>query len=181
MELMRLFRFLNRFRRETRGVTAIEFAIVALPFFVTILGTFENSVLYVAQQTLENAVVETSRLVRTGRVIEEDIDEVEFRARVCDMIDVMMTCDARLEIDVRVFTQFAGLNPPPPQDANGDWNPLLTFDPGAAGDIILMRVFYEWSMLTPVLAEIVTGEADGSLILVASAAFRNEPFEEILP
>lgn len=178
---MRAFRLISRFRRETRGATAIEFAVVAVPFFLTTFATIDNAVLYVAQQTLENAVLETSRLVRTGRIAQEDMDEIEFRARICDMVDVMLACDARLEMDLRVFGAFAGLAAPDATDGAGDWNPQLTFDPGEAGDIILYRVFYEWQMLTPIVSQMVTGEPDGTIILTASAAFRNEPFEEILP
>lgn len=177
---MSLRRFLKRFFRRRSGVTAVEFSLVATPFFVCLFAIIENTTLYFAQQTLENAVVETGRLVRTGQVFEQGITREQFRQRVCDMVVPLLTCDARLELDVRQFDDFDNIAAPDPTMPDGSWNPALAFDPGGAGDIVLVRAFYNWDRLTPMMSNIVMDTPDGSLLLTSSAAFRNEPFDSIL-
>lgn len=172
---MRLMRFLSRFRRDKKGATAIEFALVALPFFTIIFAIIEHSLLYFGTQTLDNAMMVTSRLIRTGQAQTQGLDEGQFRALVCAEIDFLMSCDDRLKIDVRPFNNF-NITPPSPLDANGNFANNQTFTPGAGGQIVLVRIFYSWPMLTPFFSDALSSMSGGNRMLQSSAAFRNEPF-----
>ena len=55
------------FMRDETGVTAVEFAILALPFFSIIVAIMETSVILLAGAILDSAVQDTSRVIRTGR------------------------------------------------------------------------------------------------------------------
>ena len=47
------------------------------------------------------------------------------------------------------------------------------------GDIIVVSVKFKFSFITPFLADLLKG-GDGSVLLVSSSAFRNEPFGNAL-
>ena len=60
-------RSLRRFGRARRGSAAVEFAMVILPFFMLTFGLAEVAMLGFAQTSLDFAVSETARQIRTGR------------------------------------------------------------------------------------------------------------------
>ncbi|MEO0963089.1 MAG: pilus assembly protein, partial [Pseudomonadota bacterium] len=63
-----------------------------------------------------------------------------------------------------------------PLTADGDLRTDLMFQPGAPGDIVLVRVFYVWNIATPMIGDAMSNMAGGQRLIVSSAAFRNEPF-----
>ncbi len=58
---------LRRFGRDRRGATAIEFALIALPFFALMMAILETFLTFFASQTIETAVNRGARLIRTGQ------------------------------------------------------------------------------------------------------------------
>jgi hypothetical protein len=52
----------------------------------------------------------------------------------------------------------------------------MNFQPGDAGDVVVVRAFYTWPMLTPTVGTTFSNMAGGKRLLEASIAFRNEPF-----
>lgn len=167
--------FLSRFRKSKAGATAIEFAIVALPFFSLLFAIFDVSLVYFSTSVLENSVATASREIRTGQAQAAGMTEAQFRQLVCDRISALLSCDARLMIDVRRFDNFGGIATPPALDATGNFAGNQQFDAGSAGDVIVVRAFYAWPMLTPsgMVYSNMTGKAR---LLSATTAFRNEPF-----
>ena len=52
------------------------------------------------------------------------------------------------------------------------------WDPGDAGDIVLVRVFYRWSLLTPNFGGALSNMKDNQRLISAATVFRNEPFDD---
>ena len=104
--LQNTFSFLGRFRRKTSGSTAIEFAIVALPFFSLMFAIFDVSLVYFATSALENAVAAAAREIRTGQAQAAAMTQTQFRTLICNKITPLLACDSHLVIDVRKFTSF---------------------------------------------------------------------------
>lgn len=155
----------------------MEFAFIAPPFFLLLFSLFEIGTTYLASGSLQNAVNETARMIRTGQVQAVNMTAAQFRVQVCARLDTsVMPCDARLKIDVRKYTNFASVAQPSPLDAGGNWNGNYQFNPGVACDIVLVRLFYQWQTLTPGLGEALVDMQGGALLLQASAAVRNEPY-----
>lgn len=167
---------LSRFRRDKRGVTAVEFAMVALPFFFLLYAIIDISLVFFAQTTLENGVISAARQIRTGQAQAANMTAAQFRTLVCNQINMLLGCDARLGLDVRRFTNFGNVNLPTALDGNGNLSGNMTFNPGVAGDIIVVRAFYVWPMLTPTVGDNFVNMAGGHRLLTTSVAFRNEPF-----
>ena len=58
----------RRFRREDDGVTAVEFALVSVPFLGLLFAIFETAFVFFAVQGVEAAVNDAARMVMTGQV-----------------------------------------------------------------------------------------------------------------
>src|ERR1700730_5541437 len=55
-----------RFLHENRAVAAVEFALVAAPFLALLIAILEVGLVFVAQQVLQTATTQASRLILTG-------------------------------------------------------------------------------------------------------------------
>ncbi len=59
---------LRRLLRSSEGATAIEFAILAIPFMMIVFATFETFIAFTGEQLVSNAVDTMARRVRTGQI-----------------------------------------------------------------------------------------------------------------
>jgi Flp pilus assembly protein TadG len=167
---------LRRFARDRKGATAVEFAMVALPFFAILFAILETALIFFAGQVLETGVADAARLIRTGQAQEQNFDKVKFKQAVCASVFALLDCDAGLKIDVRELQNFNGAQEPLPIDGSGNFtDDNFVFQPGAGGDIVLVRAFYEWPTVLPDLVS-PNNLNNGNYLLSAAATFRNEPF-----
>lgn len=176
------------FGRNESGVTAIEFAILALPFFTIITAIMETALVFLAGQILDSSVQDASRLIRTGRAIA--FDEAQFRAQICDGLFGLFDCTAgpneRLRINVSVIDDFASASPMPSPLKTGaactalscDWEMADDFAGGEAGksSVVMVRAYYKWPTLVNLPGFNLSTLPDGSRLLGAARVFMNEPF-----
>jgi Flp pilus assembly protein TadG len=169
---------LARLRGNKSGATAVEFAMIAAPFFFLLFAMIEIGAVFFTGTLLENAVLESAREIRTGQAQSSGMTLAGFRSEVCDRIAVIGNCD-RLEIDVRVFPDFGNVDQSSPIQGDGS---LQTggfgWDPGAAGDIVLVRVFYRWSLMTPNFGGALSNMNGNQRLITSATVFRNEPFDD---
>ena len=158
---------LGRLARARRGAVAVEYAMLALPFFTILFAILETGYIFFAAILIEGATAEAARQIRTGAVQEAGAPLAQFQAILCNNLFGVVPC-GDLVIDVRNFTRFADANPPPIAGP--------TFAPGAAGDVVVVRVAYQWSFITPFIDTALSNVDGGTRSIVSSAAFRNEPF-----
>jgi Flp pilus assembly protein TadG len=172
----RLDRVRSRMRaRSHAGSAGIEFAFVAPVFFLLIFASIESSILYFSQATLQYAVNDAARFVRTGQA--QATTQAAFRTRICNDIAPLIPCDANLQVDMESFPNFTSASYPPPLDANGNLNATLTnYQQGTACSVVLVRVFYKWSVMTPLLTPFLSNMTGDFHLISAAAAFRNEPY-----
>jgi len=173
-----LIRLLCRARRDRSGATAVEFALVAAPFFFLLFAMIEIAAVFFTSTVLENAVLETAREIRTGQAQAAGMTQAGFQDEICTRIEVVGDCD-RLEFDVRVFQGFNTVDQSSPVNEDGTLNnDSFGWDPGEAGDIVLVRVFYRWSLLTPNFGGALSNMGGNQRLLSAASVFRNEPFDD---
>jgi Flp pilus assembly protein TadG len=174
-------RFLSRLWRDRRGATALEFGLIALPFFSLLLAIFETTAVFFASATLENAANDAARQIRTGQVQDANITAADFTNLICGKIAPLLACDSNLIVDVRSFQNFQAVTFSPPLDNDGQFQIPPLFSPGAAGDIVLVRVFYTWHVITPLIGATLANMAGNVRLISTAVAFRNEPFGTALP
>lgn len=173
------------FARDERGATAIEFGILALPFFMIIGATLETAVVFMAGQVLESAVQDVSRLVRTGQIREFGINSTAtFKARVCDRLyGLFSDCNA-LHVEVNVVNLFADVTISPPVDTVAcvtdktkcNWSRPESFSPGQGNSIVVVQVYYKWPVVVGLGGYNIGNLNDGTRLMGGTAILRNEPF-----
>jgi Flp pilus assembly protein TadG len=166
---------LRRFVRRQDGAAAIEFGLVMLPFLMLMFLIMETALLFFAGQTLETAVADSARLIKTGQA--QSFSEATFKTEVCKRIYALFDCSSGMYVDVRDYTSFASISNTVQTDpATG--NPITQFSTGAlaTGQIAVVRLMYKWPILFPLTQKFLGDSGGTSRLLVATAAFRNEPF-----
>lgn len=170
----------RNFARAEGGATAVEFALLGIPFFALLFALIEVCVIYFATANLDSVVAEAGRLIRTGQVQSTGMSKSQFKDYICGELTLISDCQSSLRVDVRNFTSFNSVSYPPLVDADGKIVDNTVFQPGTAGDIVLVNVFYSYGIVSPGMVGLSNVEGGGRLIS-AAVAFRNEPFGSILP
>ena len=173
-------------RRSRRGVAAVEFALIATPFMFLIFALVEVMMIFVVQTTLEAAVTEEARKVRTGQAqnVTTPITQAQFKTNVCNKLYGLADCNTRLFVMVQTFANAPGAGIGTPWD-DGTLTPGDASDEpymaSAPGDLVIVRGYYVWPLLTPGVSNALSNYTDGTYgaynrMLVGTAAFRNEPY-----
>jgi Flp pilus assembly protein TadG len=175
--------FFGAFIKDGKGATAVEFALIATPFLALIAALIQTFLLFFAQSLLENAVRQSARQILTGQVQSADASMTQaaaiaaFHQTVCNNANALFTCTG-LMVDVEVANNWSSANTGMPTltyDANGNVNNNWQFDPGNAGDIVVVRVMYLWPVFFGPIAFNLANQPNGTREIMASAAFQNEP------
>jgi Flp pilus assembly protein TadG len=165
-------RLLRRFRRNRRGVTAVEFALVAPLFFALLFAIIEVALIFFASQVLETATQDSSRFVMTGQAQGANYTQAQFKTFVCgEVSSALFDCTNGIYVDVRSYpaTSFSTVNLTPITDPT-----QVKWCPGKDGDVVVVRLFYQWPLFVT-KAFTSTFLSNGKRLLIATATFKNEP------
>ena len=177
------------FLNNASGATAVEFALVAAPFFFMILCILELGLVYMVSTSLDNATQMASRQIRTGEnnnptytstsnPTPHTMTSDDFANIVCANVGwiPVQLCHDNISIDVRTFASFS--NPATPDPAAGGTfdNSKLAFSTGAAHSIVIVRSFYRWQLITPVLSSSLGRLPNNVALITSTTTFRNEPY-----
>ncbi len=173
---LRQMQRLRRFGRAEDGATAVEFAIVATPFLALLFAIIETALVFLAQQTLETATADSARMIMTGQAQKANFDAAKFKQDICSRIAALFDCANGIVVDVRTAASFSAANTGRPLDANHNLVNNFTFNPGGASEIVIVRVMYQWPLLVPTFGYSLADMGNGKRLLMATSAFRNEPF-----
>jgi Flp pilus assembly protein TadG len=185
----RVPRCFSKFAREDRGVTTIEFAMVAAPFFFLVLAIMTIGTQFLTMHALENGVSQASRKIRTGEAQTAALNLGAFRQLVCSSAGSMINCDTNLVVHVKSATSFAGLVPPPTCTTNGNLTPsagagtdALSTKTGQENMKVMVVACYNWRAgvgLWQVLWNLIspTPPVQGKTVLSAAAVFQTEPYK----
>ncbi|MBB3162677.1 pilus assembly protein [Rhizobium laguerreae] len=194
------FRFLRlrALARSREGAAAIEFALLAIPYFLVIFAILETFVAFAAEELVSNGVDTMSRRMRTGQITYNlgrttDMNQAQFRQAFCDEISILIRCSAtevatpsKLYLDVQTFSTFSAIPTTIPKvstDKYADINPAaFKYTPGGAGTINMLRAYYRWEIITDLVRPYITtirpsgGSMPSQYLIVGTAAFQNEQY-----
>ena len=169
----------SAFSNNENGATAVEFALVAAPFLALLVGIIQTSLVFFAGQQLEMAVNKTSRLILTGQAQDQKITQSAFKQDVCANVAAMFNCSG-LMIDVQASNSFSAANTAAPTltfNPQGQVTNIWQYNPGTPGQIVVVRVMYQWSVFLGPLGFNLSNLSNGNRLIMATAAFKNEPFQ----
>lgn len=165
--------------RSRSGSAAIEFAMIAPVLFLMLCGIIECGVIYFGSSTLQNATDDAGRLVRTGQAA--GWTESQFKTQICSEMSGLIsasTCTSNLQIDMRQYSSFTGASYPTVTNNNGSINTTALSYPGSlqACQVVLLRTFYPWNIMTPLMQTLLENMPNGQYLMTAATAFRSEPY-----
>ncbi|HXG78115.1 MAG TPA: TadE/TadG family type IV pilus assembly protein [Methyloceanibacter sp.] len=166
-----------RFGGDRSGASALEFALVAVPLLLLLFGIFQVALIYLGNLAIEGAAAQGARLIRTGQAQMQGLNANTFKEKVCEQLPAFLTC-AKLQVDVRRFNNFGSTQLTNPLDDSGNMKSSFSYDPGNAGDVVVVRVFYAWDVTAEFPSLLNMSNMSGNQrLLMATVAFRNEPYE----
>jgi len=171
------FRTVRRFSRGQDGAAAVEFALVAAPFLALMFAIMETALVFFAGQTLETAVADSARLIMTGQAQTQSFTAAQFKSAVCGKVGGLFDCAAGLQIDVQTYSTFGSVDNSPPLDANGNLKTNFGYNPGGPGQIVVVRLMYQWPVYASLLGFNLGDMAGNKRLIMATASFRNEPYQ----
>ncbi|MDO9430090.1 MAG: TadE/TadG family type IV pilus assembly protein [Pseudomonadota bacterium] len=181
---------IRRFVGERRGAIAVEFAIIGIPMLMLMFGVLELALILLVTATLDSATDFAARKIRTGQFqadfpsqtqANKEISMQEFGRLVCRNMNWLRTnCDGKLIVDAETFDTFASAGssePAAPQDFD---KRRICWSPGNPEDIVLVRTYYEWPIISPLLRPIFKSAGHEGRLLSSARIFRNEPYNAAL-
>ena len=159
------------------GSAAIEFAMVAPVLFLFLFGIIETGIIFFAASMLQNATSDAARQIRTGQ-LSGTITAAQIRTAVCAEVDGLINdCTTGLQVDMRSYSNFGAASYPSVTKADGSVDTTkLQVQSAADCSIVLLRTFYGWSIMTPLMTPLLQSGSSGKALLTSSAAFRTEPY-----
>jgi len=176
--------FFARFLRDREGVTAIEFAALALPFALLVFAILESCVSFASQEVMANATDNVARQLRTGQLQAADVDETKVKQMICNELQLIVAKNCPgLKVDLRkvdTFEEAAQLgfriNGNQIVLTKGTADDTFVIKPGPAMSRNVLRVFYKWPVMTDFMAKAMANMNDGTTLHFASTIWQNEPF-----
>jgi Flp pilus assembly protein TadG len=162
---------------DTRGAATIEFALCAAGFLALLIGTLQIAVVFFVQNVVQTVTETIARQVLTGQ-ISSGTTRDQFRVRACDNLPAFLTC-RNLYVDVRKLPNLnsvGSLDIGVSVNAAGQVTDATRFELGGAGDILVLRLLYNWPIGTAPLGLKLSNQDSGSRLIVGTMAFKAEPY-----
>lgn len=172
------------FKRNQDGTTAIEFAMVATPFFILVFGLIGFALYFFVMNSLDKGMDQTSRLVRTGQAQKSNMTVNDFKQSICNGAGEWIKCN-KVEIFVQKFPDWQSVSPQACLNSSGAQvtnsasgsDPIANYS-GASSDIVLVTTCYKWDFAQNIPFVKLGNMSDGSMMMQTATAFRTEPYTE---
>lgn len=173
---MSIIRKLTRkFVGDRKGSAAIEFAILALPFFVVIFAIAEIAVMYFVDSGLDAALHKAVRQVRVGVAKSGSWDAAKLKDVICAELSYSFSCASKIKVRATVVTDMSSITKASPI-SGGNLNVTEDFDLGDSGSYVLVQAFLPWSPTFRFYSISSAQLSDGSYVLGSAELIKNEPF-----
>jgi Flp pilus assembly protein TadG len=179
---------LRRFGRNRRGSAVVEFALVAPVFFALLFAIIETALMFFASQVLETITQNGARMISTGQAqsgqvvscqvsgVSTPCTQASFKTYVCSQIPALFNC-TNLYVDVESYPSFSNVSLSSQIDGSNNFiSNNMQYSPGGPGDIVVVRLFYPWQLFVTGLGYNISNLSGNQRLLVATAAFQNEPY-----
>jgi Flp pilus assembly protein TadG len=179
--LVSAFAGARRLAADARATTAVEFALVAPLVIALILGAMQIAVIYLAQAEIENAAEQAARIVLTNQAPAAGAaGQTSFQNKVCGYLPALFTCSSVM-VDLQAQAISAGssdaliLTPPTlTYGGSGQVTNSWNYAPGTPGQLMILRVMYQWPVIVGPLGLAFSDLANGTLFMSSTQVFQNE-------
>ena len=177
------------FKNEQSGATAMEFALVVLPFLMMIFAVINSALYFFTVNSIDRGVEDAVRQVRTGEfrfggTVGAPLNVGQFRQLICDKAKdggASIDCSNLNILIKNNGSAWAGLTVDSCQTAGN-----ITASTGAAADslatyvggketVVMVTACYNWD-LPKYLPLLKLVNFNDGLLIQSSSAFRSEPY-----
>ena len=165
------------------GSTAIEFAMLAMPFLLLLFAILEVSLIFFGSLVMDHAVEKTARLIRTGQAQTSGMTADQFKNDICQSMISLFNCQNNLQVELITFTNFQSASnyltnaSNDPINGDGDLRDDFTFNADSQPEeIVLVRVFFEWDLTVNFPGTGLSNMNNGNRLMSSVTTFKNEPY-----
>ncbi|HEV2557942.1 MAG TPA: TadE/TadG family type IV pilus assembly protein [Microvirga sp.] len=170
-----------RFAGDEDGAAAVEFSLVALPFFAMLFAIIETGLVFFSTQILENAVADASRKIYSGEFERQNPGVRDgaalqrlFKDEVCGKA-ILFDCPGRLKVEITTHARFpeGGLKSPV---KDGDIDPDFGgYEAPQRNAFVVVRAAMAQPVFTALMSPHLANLSGNRRLIMATAAFRTEP------
>ncbi len=184
----------TRLQRDESGTTAIEFAMVSLPFLMFVFGIIGIAFNFFIMNSLDKGMDNASRLVRTGQAQNSGMTVNQFKQKICEDAGAGATASnkwiacSKLQVFVQKYPDWQSIAPQPCVNASGQavtnsasGSDQIAQYSGASSDIVLVTACYKWEMTSKLPFLRLGNMPDGAMMMQSATAFRSEPYTPAAP
>jgi Flp pilus assembly protein TadG len=177
----RLLKASGHFQRSDSGATAVEFAIVAFPFFALLGVIIETGSMMFTEFGLQSAVQEAARQARTGQAQTVSMSVADFKALICQNASLVANCSSGVTVYANSYANWAQLAANMPSFMNigvkddGTPNPT-SYKLGAPTCPSSVVATYDWHFMMPLMSYMGNVQGNTARRLVGFAMFQTEPY-----
>jgi Flp pilus assembly protein TadG len=172
----------RKFRESESGTAAVEFVFVVFPFILILGVIMEQGTLMFTEYTLQAAVQDSARLIRTGQAQAGGYSPAIFKSKICGLAGILVNCNASVTVYVASDANFAALKV---KVSN-----MLGVGPVTAGVTQVSASYvcggplqttavvatYDWDFVLPFMNFFSNMPGGTKRRLVGFSMFQNEPF-----
>jgi Flp pilus assembly protein TadG len=169
------------FAHDERGVTAVEFGILAIPFFTVIFAILQTAIMFLSSQVLDSALEDASRKIRTGEGSGYSLDD--FRNYMCGYTFNLIDC-SQIQLRSKVISSFDDISTTVPQSCNtttctwtANWQTLETGKTSSTCRVVIqVSAYYRYPLIVVLPYFNLKNQPDNYRLISAMRVFRNEPY-----
>lgn len=170
---------LRCFRRNQRGSSAVEFAIIAPIFFALLFAIIETAIVFFAGQVLETGTLDSARLIFTGSSASgtKICTEAQFRTDFCPRVAALFSDCSKIDLELKVYPPNTTITVTDPI-VGGNYAYTPVWQMPTPNYTVVVRAFNQWPLIVTGLGYNIANIGRGSTnkrLLAATAAFHIEP------
>lgn len=165
------------FLRRDDGATAVEFALIAVPFLALLLFSLQVAIIFFADQALQTFNESVSRNILTGSTQQLGLTQGQFKTQVCAKLPSLFSC-SRLYLDVRNAGAFSGADTSAPSltyDGSGNVTNTFQYAPGGPGSIVIVKMMYLWPVVGTLIGSL-SNQGNSNWLIMSTIVLRSEQY-----
>lgn len=171
----------RRFRRDARGVAAIEFALLGPIQLAILLSMLEMSFVGIRIILMENAITNVSKMIYTGAAAGGSVTRDDLKDHICGQLGPFgWDCLENLTLEVDTVDSLSGgpASDATCRDKTLDIDPVVSFNAGTRNQTMMVRACLTTDVIIPGmgLGLSLSKTSTDRYQIVASTVFVNEPF-----
>jgi Flp pilus assembly protein TadG len=180
---LRLLSFGRRYRNSDSGATAVEFALVALPFFGLLGVIIETGSMMFVEYGLQSGVQEAARQARTGQAQGAGMTTAQYKSLICKNAALVSQCGTNVTVYANSYQSWSQLKANMPSFTDMGVKDDGTTDPantayklgGPVCPSVLVAT-YDWKFMMPMMNYMGNIKNGTARRLVGFAMFQTEPY-----